>query len=298
VLPLIELATKSGNDERQLSDKARGILNNRLAKLKDPLQEVDQEYAETILDELHTRAHKAHSSDALATLSHCSLFICRVLTNAGCEKSVLRLYRESIADFMTRKASSLNITFFKDFITRYPALGWLLRDDVLDTSPKAINAYRKCQAFQLLNTILTLSTFAGDSQDALSFILKLNTSVLHFIDSACDDEVSLSAAQIKDLFKLVMLGIRQASKVDSSNQNTWDSGAWRTLHGRLVASKRFGSSIAIHKLCSRVGSALQAQHGKQHKLIASKRKAEEVEAESVPSDTKRKKKKNAPTSQS
>jgi DNA polymerase phi len=298
VLPLIELATKSGNDERQLSDKARGILNNRLAKLKDPLQEVDQEYAETILDELHIRARKAHSSDALATLSHCSLFICRVLTNAGCEKSVLRLYRESIADFMTRKASSLNITFFKDFITRYPALGWLLRDDVLDTSPKAINAYRKCQAFQLLNTILTLSTFAGDSQDVLSFILKLNTSVLHFIDSACDDEVSLSAAQIKDLFKLVMLGIRQASKVDSSNQNTWDSGAWRTLHGRLVASKRFGSSIAIHKLCSRVGSALQAQHGRQHKLIASKRKAEEVEAESVPSDTKRKKKKNAPTSQS
>ncbi|KAG1754468.1 DNA polymerase phi-domain-containing protein, partial [Suillus lakei] len=252
VLPLIELATKSGNDERQLSDKARGILNNRLAKLKDPLQEVDQEYAETILDELHIRARKAHSSDALATLSHCSLFICRVLTNVGCEKSVLRLYGESIVDFMTRKASSLNITFFKDFITRYPALGWCLRDDILDTSPKAINAYRKCQAFQLLNVILTLSISAGDPQNVLSFILKFHKSVLHFIDSACDDQVSLSAAQIKDLFKSVILGVRQASKVDSSNQNVWDSGVWRTLHGRLVASKRFGSSIAILKLCSQV----------------------------------------------
>ncbi|KAG2041767.1 DNA polymerase phi-domain-containing protein [Suillus americanus] len=298
VLPLIELTTKSGNDERQLSDKARGILNNRLAKLKDPLQEVDQEYAETILDELHVRARKAHSSDALATLSHCNLFICRVLTNIGCEKSVLRLYRESIADFMTRKASSLNITFFKDFITRYPALGWRLRDDILDTSPKAINAYRKCQAFQLLNTILTLSTSAGDSQDVLSFILKLHTSVLHFIDSACDDQVSLSAAQIKDLFKLVMLGVRQTSKVDSNKQNVWDSGAWRTLHGRLAASKRFGSSTALLKLCSQVESALQAQHGKQHNSIAAKRKAEEVEAEGVPSDAKRKKKKSVPTSQS
>ncbi|KAG1875007.1 DNA polymerase phi-domain-containing protein [Suillus tomentosus] len=298
VLPLIELATKSGNDERQLSDKARGILNNRLAKLKDPLQEVDQDYAKTILDELHIRARKAHSSDALATLSHCSLFICRVLTNVGCEKSVLQLYRESLADFMTRKASSLNITFFKDFITRYPALGWRLRDDVLDTSPKAINVYRKCQAFQLLNTILTLSTSAGDSQDVLSFILKLQTSVLHFIDSACDDQVSLSAAQIKDLFKLVMLSVRQASKVDNSNQNVWDSEAWRTLHGRLVASKRFGSSTAILKLCSQVESALQAKHSKQHNSIASKRKAEEVEGEGVPSDAKRKKKKSVPTSQS
>lgn len=298
VLPLIELATKSGNDERQLSDKARGILNNRLAKLKDPLQEVDQEYAETILDELHIRARKAHSSDALAILSHCSLFICKVLTNIGCEKSVLRLYRESIADFMTRKASSLNVTFFKDFITRYPTLGWRLRDDVLDASPKAINAYRKCQAFQLLNVILTLSSSTGDSQDVLSFILKLHTSVLHFIDSACDDQVSLSAPQIKDLFKLVMLGVRQARKAECSNQNVWDSGAWRTLHGRLGASKRFGSSIAILKLCSQVESALQTQHGGQHSLTASKRKAEEVEAESVLTDAKRKKKKSAPTSQS
>jgi DNA polymerase phi len=158
MVPLIELATKSSNDERQLCDKARGILTNRLAKPKDPLQEVDQEYAETILDELHTRARRANSSDALATLSHCSLFICRVLTNIGDEKPVLRLYVESIVDFMTRKASSLNIAFFKDFITRYPALGWRLRDAILDTSIKAINAYRKCQAFQLLNVILTLSS--------------------------------------------------------------------------------------------------------------------------------------------
>ncbi|KAG2365801.1 hypothetical protein BDR07DRAFT_1398137 [Suillus spraguei] len=297
VLPLIELTTKSGNDERQLSDKARGILNNRLAKLKDPLQEVDQEYAETILDELHIRARKAHSSDALTTLSHCSLFICRVLMNVGCENSVLRLYRESIADFITRKASSLNITFFKDFITRYPALGWRLRDDILDASQKAINVYRKCQAFQLLNMILALSTSAGDPQDVLSFILKLHTSVLHFIDSACDDEVSLSAAQIKDLFKLVIFGVRQASKADSSNKNVWDSGVWRTLYARLVASKRFSSSTAILKLCSQVESALQAQHGTQHNSIASKRKAE-VEAEGVPSDAKRKKKKSVPTIQS
>jgi DNA polymerase phi len=95
-----------------------------------------------------------------------------------------------------------------------------------------------------------------------------------------------------------MLGVRQARKAESSNQNVWDSGAWRTLHGRLGASKRFGSSIAILKLCSQVESALQTQHGGQHSLTASKRKAEEVEAENVLTDAKRKKKKSAPTSQS
>ncbi|OJA13731.1 hypothetical protein AZE42_02950 [Rhizopogon vesiculosus] len=298
VMPLIELATKSSNDEQQLSDKARGILNNRLAKLKEPLQEADQEYAETILDELHIRARKANSSDALATLSHCSLFICRVLANIGDGEPILRLYTESIVDFMTRKASSLNIAFFKDFITRYPALGWRLRDAILDTSTKAINAYRRCQAFQLLNMILTLSASTGDPEDVLSFILKLHRSILHFIDSACDDQVSLSAVQIKDLLKLVMLGVRQASKVDINNQSAWDSGAWHTLHERLVASKRFGSSTAVLKLCSQVESALKAQNDRQSHLGAPKRKAKEVEVEGVSSDTKRKKKKSRPTSQS
>ena len=96
-----------------------------------------------------------------------------------------------------------------------------------------------------------------------------------------------------------MLGVRQASKVDGNNQNVWDSGAWHTLHERLIASKRFGSSTAILKLCSQVESALEAQNRRQSNLIAPKRKAEEVEAEGVSSDANRKKKKKSgPTSQS
>lgn len=132
----------------------------------------------------------------------------------------------------------------------------------------------------------------------LSFIPKLHTSVLQFIELACDDQVSLSAAQIKDLLKLVILGVRQASKVDNSNQSARDSVAWRTLHGRLVASKRFGSSTAVIKLCSQVELALQTQNDRQSHLGVPKRKAEEVEVEGVSSDTKRKKKKSGPTSRS
>jgi DNA polymerase phi len=105
--------------------------------------------------------------------------------------------------------------------------------------------------------------------------------------------------QIKDLLKLVLLGVRQVSKFDPSNQGPWDSGAWHALHGRLVASKRFGSSTAVLKLCSEVESALQTQNDRQSHLGAPKRKAEEVEVEGVSSDTKRKKKKKSgSTSQS
>jgi len=132
----------------------------------------------------------------------------------------------------------------------------------------------------------------------LFFVPKLHTSVLQFINSACDDQASLAAPQIKDLLKLSMLGVRQASKVDISNQTAWDSGSWRTLHERLVASKRFGSSTAVLKLCSQVESALQAQNDRQNHLGAPKRKADQVGMEDVSCDTKRKKKKSGSTSRS
>jgi DNA polymerase phi len=100
-----------------------------------------------------------------------------------------------------------------------------------------------------------------------------------------------------------MLGIRQASKVDINNQSAWDSDAWHTLHGRLVTSKRFGSSTAVLKSCSEVESALRAQNDRQSHLGVTKRKAEEVEVEAeAEGDTKRRKKKkkekSGPTSQS
>jgi DNA polymerase phi len=153
-LPLVDLIAGTGSDERQLSDKATGLLRNRLGKSKDFPLDVDSEEATTVLDELHRRARRAHSSEGLATLSHCSLFLSRVILHPEADDFVLRVYRGSLVDFITRKASTLNATFFHDFIRRYPTSGWSLRDDIIDTSRKAANVYRQCQAFQLLHVIV------------------------------------------------------------------------------------------------------------------------------------------------
>lgn len=64
VLPLVDLVTKSTMDERQLSDKASGILKSRLAKSKDLPTTALLDEIEPVLREVHLRARRSHRSAA------------------------------------------------------------------------------------------------------------------------------------------------------------------------------------------------------------------------------------------
>jgi hypothetical protein len=154
ILPLVELTVGTGIDERQLSDKAKGILRSRIGKLKEIPSSVDTELATKVLGDLHTRAQKVHSSDILATLSQCSIYLSKVIFHSASEAPVLQVYRRSLSDFIIRKNSAFHASFFQDFIRRYPTVAWNIRKDLIELSGKAVNVYRQCQAFQLLHALI------------------------------------------------------------------------------------------------------------------------------------------------
>jgi DNA polymerase phi len=151
---LVDLIIGTSPDERQLSDKAKGILRSRIGKSKELPSSVDIDQIKTVLDDLHLCARRAHSSDLLATLSQCSIYLSRTLHHLGAENSLLQIYRSSLKDFLTRKNSALNASFFQDFIRRCPTSAWSLRRDLLDLSTGAVNLYRQCQAYQLLELLV------------------------------------------------------------------------------------------------------------------------------------------------
>jgi DNA polymerase phi len=154
ISPLLKLVTETGPDERQLSDKARGILTSRIGKLKTVPASIHPKPVLRSLEDLHARARRNHTLDLATALSQCSLYVSNVLCRSGWAESVILIYRDSIMDFAVRKASTLNISFFQDFIRRYPLHGWDLRNTFVDVSTRAINAYRQCQIFQLVHTVL------------------------------------------------------------------------------------------------------------------------------------------------
>lgn len=289
LIPLVELATKSSLDERQLSDKASGILKSRLVKSKDVPTTALRDEVEPVLREVHQRAQRSHAPDALGVLSQASLYLCRILVSLNEEDVALAVYQESFDDYMSRKASPLAFSFFQDWARRFPALGWKLRHQVLESSSKAVNVYRRCQAFQLLQIILnqpdkvympfvvgTQSTVAhshpqGEEPAVIAtFHEALQKTILDLITLSVDDDRGLSLAQTKDLLKLVLACIRQTRKTtETVSIQVWDPAAWKALHDQLSSSNRFKSSSSVLNMCRQVEST--AAQCKQ--AVGGKRKA-------------------------
>ena len=154
MIPLIDLFGSSSRDEQQLSDKAKGILRSRFSKAKELPTELAPDQVLLVARNIHTQARKAHSYDLLSILSLCSIFLSKALVDLKAEASLLELYKESLTDFASRKNSSLNATFFQDFLRRFPVEGWCLRQDLLCLSKSSINAYRQGQILQLLELLV------------------------------------------------------------------------------------------------------------------------------------------------
>lgn len=154
-MPLVDLIVNAGTDEKQLADKATGILRSRIGKSKDTPSSTDCEQVGGILQELHSRARKASTGDVLSTLAQGSIYLSRALLHTQAQKPVLDAYRESLVDFVTRKPSRLNTAFFQEFIKRHANTAWELRDTLLDLSGKAVNGYRQNEVFRLIQALLS-----------------------------------------------------------------------------------------------------------------------------------------------
>jgi DNA polymerase phi len=151
---LVPLLALTFSDESQVSEKATGLLMSRIGKLKEVPFGVDVVKASGILNDLHIRARKVHSRDAVAIVSRCSLYISRALLHIGADETVRVAYTASLMDFTQRKASDLNGQFFCEFIKRYPRTAWGMRAALLAAPMNAVNDYRQGQAYMLLETLL------------------------------------------------------------------------------------------------------------------------------------------------
>ncbi|EKM55908.1 uncharacterized protein PHACADRAFT_256841 [Phanerochaete carnosa HHB-10118-sp] len=286
ILPLTELIVSSGADEKQLAEKATGILRSRIGKSKDVLTEVDVEQAAEVLKEIHLRARKAATGDVLATLGQCSLYVIKCLLHAKASGAVLDAYRESLADFATRKTSRLNTAFLQGFVRRHADAAWSLRDDILAAAKDAVNGYRQLQVFQLVQTLFAQRPAADvDAVEALAFTRALREAMLMALRGACaSGSERLTPPQVKELLRLVLAGVRYTRRVASSAEAvraTWDAAAWETLAGELATSARLKASTGLQATCRQVVQLIEKDDGVGGvaKVKAKKRKADAMDAD-------------------
>ncbi|KAK7689133.1 hypothetical protein QCA50_007824 [Cerrena zonata] len=307
ILPLTELIVDTSSDEKQLADKATGILRSRIGKSKEIPTGIDKEEALVILQEIHTRARKAPSSDVLTTLNQCSLFITRLLLHqSDAEPEVAKIYQESLNDFVTRKASRLNTTFLQDFIRRYAGVAWNLRTELIDVCKQAVNGYRQTQVFQLLHTLVNQVFSLGDhNEEILAFIPSLRGSINDALTEACSKGF-LTPPQVKEVLKSALATVRQTRKLLSAPEDmakVWDRSSWEDLSKQFASSESLKAASGLPNLCKQLIQALDrpVTHSDDKGLSsATKRKADDSdhdEADAATKKTRRKKvKKNKASS--
>ncbi|OBZ75369.1 DNA polymerase V, partial [Grifola frondosa] len=308
ILPLVELIVSTGPDEKQLADKATGILRSRIGKLKELPSAVDTAEAARVLEELHTRARKAPSSDVLATLNQCSLYLCRLLLHAGITEPILSAYRGSLEDFATRKSSKLNIAFFDGFLRRHPQAAWGLRDDLVGITGKAMNGYRQTQSFHLLHTLINQLPAIGDrGPEILAVMPVLRQAVYDVVSKECDSEPTLIPAQVKEVLKLGLVAVRQTKRVSSAGKEVatiWEPSSWETLATKLAGSERFKTSTGLQAMCKQIMNMVREapaansktsgpQEGAKTKNVAAKRKVDTLDEEDGVTEPKKPKHKKA-----
>jgi DNA polymerase phi len=157
-MPLIEAIRSARPEESQFSSKTSTVINNRISKLKELPRNL--EHLEALVEdfvELHVLARKAPSSAFESTLSSSSLYLSRVLVDAGRAQDVADTYGQSLRDFVTRKGSRLNMSFFQPWIKQQWTAAWLSRTTLVEIcrSDNAVNEFRRMQAIQLLQDLLS-----------------------------------------------------------------------------------------------------------------------------------------------
>ncbi|KAJ3512520.1 hypothetical protein NLJ89_g3472 [Agrocybe chaxingu] len=284
ISPLIELVTNSSQDERQLADKAKGILRTRVAKAKEVPTSADREPVVQTMTNMHTRARKMHSPDLLSILSLGSIYLAKVLVHLKGDVLVVDLYRRSLTDFTTRKNSALNPHFFHDFIRRFPAQAWCLRSDLLDLARKSINAYRQMHVLQFFELLISLlPSMPTTNDEAIAFMPQLRQLLLELAEDSCGEKDNLSTQQLKELLKLALLAVRQTKRISPTTQSIWEPKAWKSLQLKLRNCSRFKASTGLHKMCEQTahmaeGSEKDASK-KQSQAPTAKRKADEIKGD-------------------
>ncbi|KAJ7063164.1 DNA polymerase phi-domain-containing protein [Mycena amicta] len=279
-IPLVELSTGTSSDEGHLSDKAKGILRSRLAKSKSVPLGADLDEVKSALSELHSRARRLSSLELLTTLSQCSLYLSKVLVEASEQSSLVAVYRASLEDFITRKNSTLNQTFFSDAIRRYPEVFWALRNDIISVAKTALNGYRRLQSLQLLQTLLSRLPSFEKQQDYLPLMRSFREALAECVTEACDDKVTFTAAQMKELLKLASFAMRQTYRVGSEGEarKAWDPESWHALSQTLAHASRFKAAVGLHKLCEKLAVPPQSNGPQKRKVDAAEDTAEPPKA--------------------
>ncbi|CDR99623.1 hypothetical protein [Sporisorium scitamineum] len=291
ILPLYELWSNRDEDTEQLALKAKSLLLSRISKAKTVPDEFDAEQVVELLQRMHTEARESQSNDVSNVSQALSLYLTKVaLSKSGDDVKaalggkVVEIYRESLLDYLLRKASRLRHEFLIDAFRRFPLLGWELRSELLDNCRPgaAARVFRQVQVMSMLQAVLTQVAQRAEKAEVLTFVPEISACFVQIINDSCDaaSTSALSSNHMKDTIKFVLQAVRISSRIEAANkeklQSAWKVAKLQDAAEKLQGSERFKASTSIHDLMKQLLKVVQpdAEGGAEGKKKNKKRAAD------------------------
>ncbi|PWN26771.1 hypothetical protein BDZ90DRAFT_232882 [Jaminaea rosea] len=290
--PLFVLASEGDDIDRSLATKAGTVLRSSICKAKE-MPQVDEDGLEGVLEDLeavHGLARRTTSGDLASLASVVNLYLTRIcLGEAGDELNakLIRLYEETLKDFLTRSASQLKPSFLLDALKRFPRLGWQLRSVLLEgcSLSASIKAFRQQQAFQMLLAVLNQAAGAVELKEqvvtkAMPEVATVVFSSIAFATAShsTSSEGGASAGKVKELLKFALQAVRLTQRVSATTsspeavRSVWKPTKIRDALETMGQSEQFKQSTSLQGLLKQMlalvegGSASNgAAKGKKNK---------------------------------
>jgi DNA polymerase phi len=94
-------------------------------------------------------------------------------------------------------------------------------------------------------------------KEVATFMPLLRQFLLDVAKDSCSQKINFAASQMKELFKLGLMAIRQTTQISPETVGSvWQPQSWTSLQEDLVSS-RFKNSPALHKMCEQIVRMLQ-----------------------------------------
>ncbi|PWN19959.1 hypothetical protein BCV69DRAFT_283492 [Microstroma glucosiphilum] len=294
VRPLFLLATESDELDRQVANKASTILRNNLCKAKEMPIGPGIEVVEEDLRAVHSFACRTASPELASVANTVNLYLTRVALGPTSNKAapsaaLVKVYEETLQDFLGRSACQLKASFLIDAFKRFPSLGWPLRSTLVEScSPMAtVKTYRQQQGMQMLQSLVSQSAQAQETQkDVLVFMPDVANLVFTLLPTSTSSSPSSTgslpnAAHLKEVLKFALQAVRITKRVvfaedveGKATKSVWKPSKIREAMAALEKEERFKNSTSLQSLLKQMLVIVEgkSEEGKKDK----KRKAKEA----------------------
>lgn len=286
VRPLFMLATESGDSDsvnsKTVTSKAATMLRNSVCKAKETPVNVEVLDVIEDLEAIHGFARRTASTELASLANVVNVYLTRVCHGANLDilpsrgsSDLVKLYKETLDDYLHRKTSQLKPAFLIDSLRRFSGLSWELREPLLEscslTQSASIKTFRQQQAMQMLGTMLNAKAQASaqnknGSAALLTFLPQVSDMLWKSLDAAATSSVdaSVNASLVKELLKFALQAVRVTKRVCADGQAvqaTWDPVKIQEAMKGLSQSARFAQSGALQGLLKQMLAVVEGGGG-------------------------------------